>query len=922
MTHLAQALGYVSSKNFISADQAGAFGSGPFAHVCRKYQSTRELSGIYTLRQDSPNIQTPVVALFEVSSEERAREIHRLVWNQDFVPFILVKSPKAIRVYSGFEYSSGRNGESELIKPLRDFNYISDVLEGFHADEIDNGTLWSKWGKFVDPSKRVDWHLLRNLEKLARKLRDQGLPKEISHALIGRYVYLSYLKDRGFLSARKLARWGLTLDEVFSRHATLKAFRHLNEKLNDETDGLNGSIFPFSLRKISKENLQTLASTFRGDDPSSGQVVFDFAAYDFSYIPIETLSVIYEQFLHEPQEGEAVSRGRAQGAYYTPIPLVNFVVGEMDQRQALQSGMKILDPSCGSGAFLVQSYRLLIERKIREHAENKILPSELRSILTSQIYGIDRDADACRIAEMSLLVTLLDYVDPPDLEGKYKAFHLPKLSGKNIIEADFFDPNGQRESAHYNLTSPDRFDWIIGNPPWNEIKNPPKDPRDKSALDWMQAKDTPPTGGNQVAEAFIWKSKELMKEGGIAGMVLPAMTLFKTESTKFRKELFSQSNVWRVVNFSNLSYVLFSGRATIPAMSLFFQTSAGGTSEQEPVQASAPFVLNQEANRPLKAGHQLDTWNLTFNSSEVQEIPKEEAIRGDASTWKFAMWGSSRDRKFIERISRKFDTLKDFSEQNELTISEGIQLRSGESPTEDVEHHPELEGALELNFGNLKNCGKILNFPEHAISPVPASRCWVRQGRAKLPMAVSRPPHLILDASRRFAIFSEEFILVPPRQIGIASTNLEDSALLKALALYLNSGFTLYHQFFETSQWGIQKSISTLRTLKKLPVPDLRKYAKNWSAFYSDLQSRTKPGEAIPEKDQRAINRMVSKALGLKPSEQFMIEDFVSVNLLMVHGKVEHEAVRPPKEKEIFDYLKALHGRRIFTCQSSTDCDS
>ena len=473
MRPLIQALGYDTSGNFLPAVKAADFDELPFSHLCRKGLTELGLQGVYLLRDDTTKAPVPVVAVCKVNSEHDARRVHKLVWNQDYVPFVLVESPTCVRLYSGFNYQKpGTDGESGLIAPLRDFNQISEVLDGFHATQIDDGTLWSKWGQHVDPSKRVDWRLLESLGKLAGKLKDLDLDKNVRHAFIGRYAYLRYLLDRGFLSDRKLARWGLEKDEIFSPDATLKAFRELNARLDDETDGLNGSIFPFDISAIKKPHLHTVACAFAGHDPESGQQVFDFMAYDFSYIPIETLSVIYEQFLHEPDDapvvkgrGKSTTKGRDEGAYYTPIPLVNFMIAEMDARKRLEPGMKVLDPSCGSGAFLVQTYRMLIERAIRASGKDTLPPGDLRQILTKQIYGVDRDTDACRIAEMSLLVTLLDYVNPPDLEGRYKGFLLPTLAGNNIFEADFFDSSGPWAESPVCMEGKPAFDWVIGNPP-------------------------------------------------------------------------------------------------------------------------------------------------------------------------------------------------------------------------------------------------------------------------------------------------------------------------------------------------------------------------------------------------------------------------------------------------------------------------
>lgn len=995
MPALLKALGYDSAENFLSAEDAAAYGDSLYSHLCRRGKSNLGLQGVYFLGAGTSKAPTPVVAVCWVENEDKAREIHKLVWNQDFVPFVLVESPVAVRLYSGFQYAmpSGQDAETGLIEPIRDFNRISAILEGFRSEEIDAGLLWSKWGQHVDPKKRVDWHLLTNLGRLGKTLRSQKLAKSISHAFIGRYVYLRYLHDRGFLSERKLSRWKLEKAQIFSRDATLEAFTRLNANLDDATDGLNGAVFPFEAGTITQQHLTTVASAFCGDDPKSGQTVFSFAVYDFSYIPIETLSVIYEQFLHEADENQesvvkkrtAQSKGKEQGAYYTPIPLVNFLLAEMDARQPLVAGMKVLDPSCGSGAFLVQTYRMLIERAVRANGSKIIPPSELRAILTNQIFGLDRDTDACRIAEMSLIVTLLDYVDPPDLEGKYKSFRLPKLASKNIFEADFFDQEGDWQRALREKSNLAPFDWIVGNPPWKEITNPPKKSQDQKALNWMLAKDAPPIGGNQIAEAFVWKSCTYLKKGGVSGLVLPAMTLFKDESTAFRKRLFSQVNVWSVVNFANLNHVLFSGRTIVPVMTLFFENSTVSDYDGDPIITYAPLVLNQEANKPLRTGRQLDTWNLVINGSEVREIIRSDAVEGDALTWKLAMWGSYRDKKLLKHLT-KFSSLENFCETHKLHCAEGFQLRedpNGISITQqdgkiivvavlatgplekagirvgdritkiggqnllslnhaiemlggkegsklvlpivrnanngvfEVEldfggdklaHHPDLEGKLELDFGLLKKCGRIANFPARALRSIPKSRCWlrIRGGLAGIP--ASTPPHIIVDVSRRFAVFRDDFVVVPARQIGISGIDLGQDALLRALSLLLTSDLCLYHQFFHSTQWGVEHSIATLRVLRKLPIPPIDNCVQEWAEIHKDIQSRTLAGAPMAPIDQAKINNLVFAAFGLHADERCLIEDFIRVNMLAIKGKVEQEAIRPPKPDELLEYLNTLRG--------------
>ena len=338
------------------------------------------------------------------------------MWNQDVVPFLIVNTRDTIRLYSGFRYrQSGKDDEKGLLRIIRDFNECADLAEGFRADAIDNGQVWKVWGNEVTPDKRVDWKLLENLRSLDQYLQKScNLKKEISHALIGKYVYLHYLKDRDILSQRKLTDWTINTEEIFGRNAILNGLKEVVRKLDE---WLNGGVFPlvFSGESAPKQkHVQCVAAAFSGDEISEEglrQLHLDFQAYDFSYIPIETLSVIYEQFLHD--SSGKTNRGKEAGAYYTPIPVVNFMLAELEERHPLKRGMRVFDPSCGSGAFLVQCYRRLIENEFPTGGI-KPRPVELRELLKKHIFGVDYDPDACSVTELSLILTLLDYVEPPD----------------------------------------------------------------------------------------------------------------------------------------------------------------------------------------------------------------------------------------------------------------------------------------------------------------------------------------------------------------------------------------------------------------------------------------------------------------------------------------------------------------------------
>src|SRR5262245_23687796 len=160
--------------------------------------------------------------------------------------------------------------------------------------------------------------------------------------------------------------------------------------------------------------------------------------------------------------------------------------------------MRMIDPACGSGAFLVQCYRRLIEKEFPPGTTPQ--PAALRELLVKHLYGVDVEEDACNVAELSLILTLLDYVEPPDLEDRKRGFKLPLLRDRNIFCGNFFD---QAESWHAQL-SQKKFDWVVGNPPWKRF-DPKKLRSDEQAV-WQWIKENNkerPVGGSAARLATV-----------------------------------------------------------------------------------------------------------------------------------------------------------------------------------------------------------------------------------------------------------------------------------------------------------------------------------------------------------------------------------------------------------------------------------
>jgi hypothetical protein len=813
-----------------------------------------------------------------------------------------------VRLYPGFRYADHAGDDPNLgaLRAINDFRQVAAELAPIRGDAIDSGALWKEWGSHVTPESRVDWRLLKNLRALDDWLCEHGVEnRALSHSMIGKFVYLRYLRQRNILSDAKLKEWDISYDEAFGQHARLGTFAELVQRLDE---WLNGSVFPLSRAKIQEfgaERLRTVASVFQGGTAQGQLPLFDI--YDFSLIPIETLSVIYEQFLHATHHPSAKSEGAARGAYYTPVPVVNFMVDRLDSHKLLTPGMRVLDPACGSGAFLVQCYRKLIERRLAASPPKRLRPAELGSLLTDHIFGIDLDEDACQIAELSLSLTLLEYVDPPDLTKT--TFKLPPLRNQNIFHGDAFTESGEWQ----HLIQQKRFDWIVGNPPWKELNPNRLDDVDKPALNWMQRNRTEhPIGGNQLAEAFAWRASHFIAEDGVIGLLLPAMTLFKYESTGFRKSFLNEHQLWCVANFANLANVLFAGRATLPAAAFFYSRRPQQTSLQsghELIETYSPFLATQPAAQGRK-GKGVAVWNLIVNASDLRELDYSEVLDGSSLPWKLAMWGSSIDARLLARVEGRLRTFAQYEKEGLLLASQGLELRSeAESKRERTERHPELAGMPTLLVEPLKGRRHLFRFPRAVLQPLDSNHTFVslRAGFSRR-FSVCKPPHVLVGASRNFAVFTEAAIIVPSRQIGIISPK-ENKPLLKALALYLNSDFVAYHQFLSTTQAGIQKTISTLKALRLLPIPfgNGDHQLGDWESLYARIAKETAGDDNFDRPDLISeLNELTFATLRLDRRARAAVRDFVNTRFALTRGKIGVDAVRPPTAEELKSYAGTL----------------
>jgi hypothetical protein len=289
------------------------------------------------------------------------------------------------------------------------------------------------------------------------------------------------------------------------------------------------------------------------------------------------------------------------------------------------------------------------------------------------------------------------------------------------------------------------------------------------------------------------------------------------------------------------------------------------------------------------------------------------------------MWGTSRDGLLLDRTKKRFPVLKELDSLDEPT--QGLELRFELPPKdkgENVELVNEIQGKKRLIMEYLKNVGNIHNFPPQALKIIPKDRdVYVRKGRKDTPLNICKPPHIIIDECRRFAVYSDEFIIVPPSQIGL-SGKIGQEELLKALALYLKSDAAYYFQFWSAVKMGTERDIFNLDDLKRLPTPlaclsDAE--LTDWAKLHDEIvmadkrerdsqQDRNTPlfdscrGTSSPSLNTllKQMNDKVYNLLDISKKQQWLIKDMLDVRMKLNDGKIADEAIKAATKNEIDEF--------------------
>ncbi len=499
----------------------------------------------------------PVVYVVTAIDEDEAAARHRGIWSQSIVPHILTATPAGFTIRNGFDYRQAGpvHPWSELDDPVLPRELVPLTSIAIRSS--------SSWRDFTI-ANRVDARIAEDIRNLSVKVRKDhsGLRfrQNLVNALIGHFLYLNVLVDRGVLDqawvdgltdaegARLCPDILLRDDDPRRRRAAWPVEQVWS--LFDAIDTvLNGSIFPI------KEDERTLVTTeasdllrrvLRSDALSEdGGHQFSFIDVDYAVLRTETISAIYECFFELEGDGER----RSHGAFYTPPFLVDYIVQEADRVRPLNRRARVIDPACGSGAFLVAGYRHILEADRADGAP--LSPTRLRRTLSDCIWGVELKTQAANVARFSLYLTMLDYLPGRTLAslaeelGDGRLF--PDLS-RNILDQDAFEslPDGFAGRATH----------VLGNPPWNRFGS--DSPAAVYAASLVSRLHDVVVDEHAHAELFYWRAMlDLASEDAVVAFVMPTKAFIAPGARHFPHAVATRTRLHGVANLTSFRRKLF-----------------------------------------------------------------------------------------------------------------------------------------------------------------------------------------------------------------------------------------------------------------------------------------------------------------------------------------------------------------------------
>lgn len=837
-------LGYKNSKNLIYYSE---FNDSDYNNHISKIVHEIKPYAIYFIDRN------PFILFFDKLFDEVSfKTISKQVWNAQ-IPVAMLCDDQTVRIYNGLSL----NLSSYFLEMATEIPLDTcSVATEFSYLEITNPIFWEKFSKGFSNAKLNNF-LLANITYLTEELKNTyhiGFATKV----VLRLIFIRFLIDRGV----DLAYENFSSDIEQSKNELMHCLRNKSSIYNlfiYLKSKFNGNLFDLGNEiecpELTQDVFNMLADFLSGTISMNDGQLSLFALYDFNIIPVELISNIYEILL-----GREVRT--KDNAFYTPNYLVEYILDKTTLGFLKKHNeYTILDPACGSGVFLVDSYRRMVE----ENLNGKMYCKDdnlLKSLLTDNIYGIDINEEAIDITIFSLYLTVLDYKDPKSLS----TFTLPNLKEKNLFVSDFFDEEKLRWLSHIN------FDFVIGNPPWGDVK---------TGLHLEYCKKNgyfDKQQNNEICRSFVFRAKDFCKENTVCCFILHSKLLYnqKKPSKRFRNFLLNKTKIHSIIEMSSVRKLVFEN-ADAPAVIISFSYSEENNLDN---------IINYTSIKPNIFFKLFNV--IVIEKNDIKYVAQNMLMRFDWA-WKTIVYGFSADLTLVMKLKNRFCTISDAIKKQEPPIIMGAGVEYQDGDKQDASHL--------LNKRLLDSKKGVDHFFVNSNKTTLFSKTKVHRPREKVlfsPPYVLTPTGVNCNNYKLRAAFSDETFICKKTMYIIKGSEEQRPFFMNLVGL-LNSSFYSYLNLMLGTSIGIEREQRFMGEVLEFPY-----------TFSEDIANKTEYIQSEKKKDEflclsdldseiENLDNLVLQEFGLKDNKfidyaiKIQIPELTNTDIESIYRKVSAE---------------------------------
>jgi type I restriction-modification system DNA methylase subunit len=591
----------------------------------------------------------------DLLSEQNKKQAIEYAWHKGTIWAVLTDF-REIAVYNA--ETNDTNNRLFLIK-CEDFlekdidQLVLLTKESFERGEIDK--LAEKW----DKKKRkmpIDKQLLSDFTEFRRLLSasinklntiDPDTLDESVQRILDRLIFIRVCEDREIeekILIHKVREWEnhWNISKKSLHEILAEIFRYFDERYNSE-------LFRFHECEKLKIDPTDLLKIINGLYKSAeGSYV-----YDFSAIEADALGNVYEQYLghilkqteKRASIKEAKIHRKEQGIYYTPTYIVDYIVKNTVREYTKDKNLdkilniKIIDPACGSGSFLIRAFSEMcdiVEERMKNGEKTKTELRGFRSykgkltlneksyILKNCIFGVDLDRQAVEIARLNLMLKLLEGESTQTLSnvGEIKKL-LPMIDnikcGNSLIDDQKIagDKAFNWETEFKDIMGTGGFDIVIGNPPYGALFN-------EKERNYFKNRYFSVSRVIDSYILFIEKSNKIVAKNGLVGFIVPESWLTNPSNSNLRGYLLKNISILQILDIPGMVFP----QATVDTIIIVIKNQVPNKNKikilfVKPKQG----IIIQEINENLQTSYlELKDYNMNtrFNYKTINLIKKIE----------------------------------------------------------------------------------------------------------------------------------------------------------------------------------------------------------------------------------------------------------------------------------------------------------